>query len=137
MLNKAILCGRLTRDPEARTTNNNIAVTTFTLAVDRSYSGQDGQKETDFINIVTWRKLAETCQAYLTKGRLVAVVGRIQTRSYEGNDGQKRTVTEIVAEEVTFLESAKKNNSAPPAEQQQNAPLGGGWSPDDDDEQPF
>jgi len=106
MMNKAILIGRLTRDPELRTTSNGISVTSFTIAVDRNFNNQQGEKETDFIPIVAWRKLAETCAKYLAKGRLVAVSGRMQVRSYEGKDG-KRYITEIVADEVQFLEKAE------------------------------
>ena len=106
MMNKAILIGRLTRDPELRTTSNDISVTSFTIAVDRNFNNQQGEKETDFIPIVAWRKLAETCAKYLAKGRLVAVSGRMQVRSYEGKDG-KRYVTEVVADEVQFLEKAE------------------------------
>ena len=106
MMNKAILIGRLTRDPELRTTSNGISVTSFTIAVDRNFNNQQGEKETDFIPVVAWRKLAETCAKYLAKGRLVAVSGRMQVRSYEGKDG-KRYVTEVVADEVQFLERAE------------------------------
>ena len=106
MMNKAILIGRLTRDPELRTTSNGISVTSFTIAVDRNFNNQQGEKETDFIPVVAWRKLADTCAKYLAKGRLVAVSGRMQVRSYEGKDG-KRYVTEVVADEVQFLEKAE------------------------------
>ena len=106
MMNKAILIGRLTRDPELRTASNDISVTSFTIAVDRNFNNQQGEKETDFIPVVAWRKLAETCAKYLAKGRLVAVSGRIQVRSYEGKDG-KRYITEVVADEVQFLEKAE------------------------------
>ena len=106
MMNKAILIGRLTRDPELRTTSNDVSVTSFTIAVDRNFNNQQGEKETDFIPIVAWRKLAETCAKYLAKGRLVAVSGRMQVRSYEGKEG-KRYITEVVADEVQFLEKAE------------------------------
>jgi single-strand DNA-binding protein len=108
MLNRVILIGRLTKDPELRYTPSSQAVATFTLAVDRGYQNQQGQKETDFINIVTWAKQAETVAQYVKKGRLVAVEGRIQTRNYENNEGKKVYVTEVVAESVKFLESAKE-----------------------------
>lgn len=104
-MNKAILIGRLTKDPELKyTASNGTAVTTFTLAVDRNFKNKDGEKEADFINIVVWNKLAEIVANNLTKGRLTAVSGRIQTRSYETNDGQKRYVTEVIAEDVQFLD---------------------------------
>ncbi|HHP51600.1 MAG TPA: single-stranded DNA-binding protein [Moorella mulderi] len=104
MLNRVILIGRLTRDPELRYTPTGVAVTTFTLAVDRNYLNQQGERETDFIRITVWRKLAETCANHLGKGRLVAVEGRLQTRAFEGPDGQRRRVTEVVAEDVRFLD---------------------------------
>jgi single-strand DNA-binding protein len=106
MMNKAILIGRLTRDPELRTISNDISVTSFTIAVDRNFNNQQGEKETDFIPVVAWRKLADTCAKYLAKGRLVAVSGRMQVRSYEGKEG-KRYITEVVADEVQFLEKAE------------------------------
>lgn len=109
MLNKAILIGRLTRDPELRSTSNDISVTSFTVAVDRNFTNQQGEKETDFIPVVAWRKLAETCAKYLEKGRLVAVSGRMQVRSYEAKDGSKRYVTEVVADEVQFLERMEEH----------------------------
>ena len=106
MLNRVVLIGHLTKDPELRSTSNDISVTSFTIAVDRNFNNQQGEKETDFIPVVAWRKLAETCAKYLAKGRLVAVSGRMQVRSYEGKDG-KRYVTEVVADEVQFLEKAE------------------------------
>jgi len=105
MLNRVILIGRLTKDPELRYTPNGVAVTTFTLAVERNYTNQQGQREADFINIVTWRNLAETVANYLKKGRLIAVEGRIQIRNYENNEGKRVYVTEVVADNVRFLES--------------------------------
>lgn len=106
MLNKAILIGRLTKDPEVRYTQSGTAVCTFTLAVDRKFAKKDsGQPTADFIPIVTWRKLAEICGNNLAKGRRISVEGRIQLRSYDAQDGSKRYVTEIVADEVEFLDS--------------------------------
>lgn len=102
MLNRVILIGRLTRDPELRYTPNGTAVATFTLAVDRKFK----REEADFIPIVVWTKLAEHCANYLGKGRLVAVEGRIQVRTYESQEGQKKWVTEVVAEDVRFLDKA-------------------------------
>lgn len=108
MLNRIILIGRLTRDPELRyTPANNVPCATFTLAVDRPYANQKGEREADFIRIATWRKLAEICANNLTKGRLVAVDGRLQIRSYEGQDSQRRYITEVVAETVRFLDKAQ------------------------------
>lgn len=107
-MNKVILIGRLTRDPELRfTPANGVAVATFTLAIDRPFLNQKGEREADFIRIVTWRKLAETCANNLQKGRLVAVSGRIQSRSYENQEGQRRYITEVVADEVKFLDWPK------------------------------
>lgn len=102
MLNKAILMGRLTADPELKTTPQGTAVTSFTLAVERNYSKDE--KQTDFINIVAWRNTAEFICKYFTKGQLVAVEGNIQTRKYTDKDGNKRIAFEIVAEQVYFAE---------------------------------
>ena len=112
-MNKAILVGRLTKDPEMRTTSSGIAVTSFTVAVNRNYSDQSGERQTDFINCVMWRKQAENVAKYCTKGSLVAVEGRIQTRSYDHQDGSKRYVTEVVCDSVNFLSSKGSNNSEP------------------------
>ena len=111
MLNKVVLIGRLTKDPDLRYTQSGIAVAKFNLAVDRGFKGQDGEKQTDFIPITAWRTQAENCAKYLAKGRLTAVSGRIQVRSYDGQDGQKRYVTEVVADEVQFLEWGEKKEA--------------------------
>ncbi|MGZ9585955.1 single-stranded DNA-binding protein [Paenibacillus marinisediminis] len=105
MLNRVILIGRLTKDPELRYTPSGVAVTQFTLAVDRPFSSQGGEREADFIPVVTWRQLAETCANYLRKGRLTAVEGRIQVRNYDNNEGKRVYVTEVIADNVRFLES--------------------------------
>lgn len=102
-MNKVILVGNLTRDPELVTTNNGISLCRFTLAVQRRFSGSDGEREADFINIVVWRGQADNCYKYLKKGSKAGVVGSIQTRTYDGNDGTKRYATEVVADEVEFL----------------------------------
>ncbi|MDO9534029.1 MAG: single-stranded DNA-binding protein [Bacillota bacterium] len=115
MLNKVILIGRLVRDPELRyTPSAGTAVANFTLAVDRSFFNQKGEKETDFIRIVTWSKLAETCANNLSKGRLVAVDGQLQVSSYEDKEGNKRTAVDVVARDVRFLDGKKNvaENSA-------------------------
>lgn len=112
MLNQCVLIGRLTRDPELRYTPSGVPVASFTLAVDRSYTTQDGQRETDFLDIIAWRKLAETVSAHLTKGRLVAVSGSVQTRSYETPEGQRRKVWEVNAHSIRYLD--RKNDSAAP-----------------------
>lgn len=108
MLNRVILIGRLTRDPELRYTPTGVAVTQFTLAVDRPFSNNQNEREADFIPVVTWRQLAETCANYLRKGRLAAVEGRIQVRNYDNNEGRKVYVTEVIADNVRFLESANR-----------------------------
>jgi single-strand DNA-binding protein len=113
-MNHIVLIGRLTRDPELRYTPNGLAVATFTLAVDRDRApNQQGEKETDFIRIVTWQKQAEVCANYLKKGRLVAIEGRLQIRNYETQDGQKRTAAEVVANRVQFLERNRDEAGAP------------------------
>ncbi len=105
-MNKAILIGRLTRDPELRYTSSNRAVCQFTVAIDRPFTNQaSGQREADFINVVVWDKTAENVGKYMSKGRLIAVEGRIQTRNYDNNEGRKVYVTEVVATNVQFLES--------------------------------
>lgn len=107
MLNRVVLVGRLTREPELRFTPNGTPVASFTLAVQRPFTNQQGEQGVDFIDIVTWRRLAETCAAHLGKGRLVAVDGRLQVRSYETQDGQRRRAWEVVADRVSFLGPAK------------------------------
>ncbi|MDR5684381.1 MAG: single-stranded DNA-binding protein [Armatimonadota bacterium] len=104
MLNKVILIGRLTRDPELRYLPSGQPVATFTLAVDRPFVNQQGERKADFIPIVAWRKLAEQTSQHLSKGRLVAVDGRLQIRDYETQDGQKRRQAEVVAENIRFLD---------------------------------
>ena len=112
-MNKAILMGRLTKDPELRyTSNNNTAVCNFTIAVDRKFSRQGEEKQTDFITIVVWSKLAEFCGKYFQKGRQVAVVGRIQTRTWDDSEGKRHYVTEVVAEEAYFADS-RRGDDAP------------------------
>lgn len=110
-MNKVILVGRLVRDPEIKNTTTGKAVANFTLAVDRRFKNQDGQKEADFINCQAWGKTAEVLGQYTKKGSRIGVVGRIQVRSYDGNDGVKRWLTEVVVEELEFLESKKDGNS--------------------------
>lgn len=102
-MNKAFIIGNLTRDPELRTTPNGVSVCSFTVAVQRRYKDQNGERQADFIPVIVWRGLAENCAKYLAKGRKVSVVGEIQTRNYEAQDGSKRYVTEIVASDVEFL----------------------------------
>ncbi|MFW7432438.1 single-stranded DNA-binding protein [Vagococcus carniphilus] len=105
MINNVVLVGRLTRDPELRFTSNGSAVATFNLAVNRNFTNQSGEREADFVNCVIWRKPAETLANYAKKGTLLGVVGRIQTRNYENQQGQKVYVTEVVCDNFQLLES--------------------------------
>ena len=102
-MNKCIFVGNLTRDPELQTTANGVSVCRFSIAVNRTYTNANGEREADFVNIVAWRGLADNCAKYLAKGRKVCVVGQLQTRSYDDKDGNRRYVTEIVAEDVEFI----------------------------------
>ena len=115
MLNKIILMGRLTRDPDLRRTQSGTAVASFTLAVDRDYKPQDGERETDFIDIVAWRGTGEFVSKYFTKGRMAVVEGRLQVRDWTDKDGNKRRSTEVVADNVYFGDS-KRPESGTPAE---------------------
>jgi len=130
MLNRIVLIGRLTKDPELRYTQSGIAKASFSLAVDRNFSNAQGERETDFINIVVWRKQAENCANFLSKGKLAAVDGSLQIRSYEAQDGSKRTIAEVVADNVRFLSPKDGSGSIPPSS--------GGLAPfgnmDDDDD---
>lgn len=110
-MNKAFLIGRLTRDPELRYSSSNAAIVNFSIAIDRQYTNNQGQRETDFINVVAFQKQAENIKKYLSKGSLVAVDGRIQTRNYEDKDGKRVYVTEVVADRVQFLESKGSSNA--------------------------
>ena len=112
MLNRVVLIGRLTQDPELRYTNSGTAVASFSLAVDRMRNNANGERETDFINIVVWQKQAELCAQYLHKGRLAAVDGRLQIRTYENREGQKVRVAEVVAESVRFLDRGDASGSS-------------------------
>lgn len=110
-MNKAFLIGRLTRDPELRYSSSNAAIVNFSIAIDRQYTNNQGQRETDFINIVAFQKQAENIKKYVTKGSLVAVDGRIQTRNYEDKDGKRVYVTEVVADRVQFLDTRNSSNA--------------------------
>ncbi|WP_408955324.1 single-stranded DNA-binding protein [Natroniella sp. ANB-PHB2] len=124
MLNKIILIGRLTRDPELRYTPNGTAVSNFSLAVERNYKNKNGERDVDFIDIVVWRKQAEHCANHLNKGRLVAVEGRLQIRSYETDEGQRRRNAEVVANNVQFLDWPNRNNDRQePAEEDIDVPF--------------
>ncbi|MDR5695965.1 MAG: single-stranded DNA-binding protein [Armatimonadota bacterium] len=132
MLNRVILIGRLVRDPELRYVPSGQPVASFTLAVDRPFTSQQGEQQTDFIDIVAWRRLAEQVTQYLGKGRLVAVEGRLQIRSYETADGQKRKVAEVVATNIRFLDRkapapetvpSGSEEMEPPVEEEEDVPF--------------
>lgn len=118
-MNKAILVGNLTRDPEMRTTPNGVSVTSFTVAVNRRYKSQDGQQQTDFINCVAWRGTAEFIAKYFTKGSKIGIVGTIQTRTYDDQNGVRRYVTEVVVDEAEFAGSKAQNPGATRLDAQQ------------------
>jgi len=113
MLNRVVIVGRLTRDPDLRYTPNGVAVANFTVAANRPFRNQQGEQEADFINCVTWRKQAENLANYMKKGSLIGVDGRIQTRSYEGQDGKMVYVTEVLAESIQFLEPRGSSQAQP------------------------
>lgn len=104
-MNKVLLIGRLTRDPELRYTGTNLPVASFTVAVNRNFTGANGEREADFIPVIVWRKQAENVKNYISQGSQVAVEGRLQVRSYDDANGQKRYVTEVVADNVQFLDT--------------------------------
>ena len=132
-MNKAILVGRLTRDPELKSTANGTNVCSFSVAVNRRYKNAEGNYDADFINCTAWRQTAEFVSKYFTKGRMIGVVGSIQTRNYDDKDGKNVYVTEVAADEVYFVESKgdNNNNTAPVADVNDFAPI------DDTDELPF
>lgn len=130
-MNKIILIGNLTKDPELTTTNSGVSISRFTLAVQRKFQNADGERDVDFINVVVWRTQAENCHKYLKKGSKCAVVGRLQITSYETSDGSKRYATDVVAEEIEFL-STNKNNEDKSKDQIQPE-----LEPVDDDSLPF
>ena len=132
-MNKCILVGNLTKDPELTTTSNGVAVCRFSIAVSRRYATADGARETDFLNIVVWRNLGENCHKFLKKGSKVCIVGNIQTRSYDAADGSKRYVTEIVAEEVEFLSTKQADDQSKSSSSEETTKL----QPIDDDGLPF
>ena len=119
MINRVVLVGRLTKDPEFRTTQSGVDVATFTLAVNRTFTNAQGEREADFINIVVFRKQAHNVNNYLSKGKLAGVDGRIQSRSYENQEGRRIFVTEVVADSVQFLEPKNSNGGQQDTYQQQ------------------
>ncbi|MFH1744518.1 MAG: single-stranded DNA-binding protein [bacterium] len=141
-MNRIILIGRLTRDPDVKYTNSGVAVANFSLAVDRRFKNAQGERETDFINLVAWRKTAELCGQYLSKGRQVAVEGSLQMRKYQTQQGENRTVYEVVADSVQFLGDRGSGGSGgtPPPPSDGDVPPNlseGPASEDQDDDLPF
>ena len=145
MLNRITMTGRLTRDPELRTTQGNRSVTNFSIANQRNYKNSSGERDTDFFDVVAWRQLADLCGRYLAKGRKVAVVGELQNRSYEAKDGTKRYVTEVVADEVEFLTPREQGGAGYGGAPSSSEPYRGesqpvapeGFTDVDDDDLPF
>lgn len=143
MLNRVVLVGRLTKDPEFRTTPSGVEVATFTLAVNRTFTNAQGEREADFINVVVFRKQAKNVNDYLSKGSLAGVDGRVQSRSYENQEGRRVFVTEVVADNVQFMDSKGSNQQKNQSQQQGQAPAGNNpFANDnnaniDDDDLPF
>lgn len=137
-MNKIILLGRLTREPEVKVTSSDKTTTTFGLAVDRPFKNRDGKTEADFINIVTWNKTAEVAGNYLHKGERCLVEGRLQIRSYEGKDGQKHYVTEVIADRVEFIEKRNSSGAQTATPKEDAGPMGSfGSEMSFDEEVPF
>ncbi|EOA9136438.1 TPA: single-stranded DNA-binding protein [Staphylococcus aureus] len=134
MLNRAVLVGRLTKDPELRSAPNGVNVGTFTLAVNRTFTNAQGEREADFINVVVFKKQAENVKNYLSKGSLAGVDGRLQTRSYDNKEGRRVFVTEVVADSVQFLEPKNNNKQN---NQQHNGQTQTGNNPFDNTEADF
>lgn len=136
-MNKVIEIGNLTRDPEYSTTPNGTSVCKMSIAVNRNFTNANGERETDYFNVVAWRSLADNCAKYLSKGKKIAVVGSLQTRSYEDRDGNKKYVTEIMADEIEFLtpigENSQQQSQQPPQKRRSIADM----QPIDDDSLPF
>lgn len=132
-MNKAIFIGNLTKDPEITTTTSGVSVCRISLAVSRRFANAEGERETDFFNIVVWRVLGENCHKFLKKGSKIAVVGNIQNRSYDAADGSKRYITEIVAEEVEFLSTKNADGEYKKGDSEEVTTL----KPIDDDGLPF
>ena len=136
-MNKVELIGRLTKDPEIKMTANQVAFCNFTLAVDRNFKDSNGQRQADFINCVAWRQTATFIQKYFRKGNRLAVIGSIQTRSYEDKNGQKVFVTEVIADEAEFVESQSTQASAPASQEPAPAPQEAPTAPAPEGELPF
>ena len=143
-MNKVILVGNLTRDPELITTSNGVSLCRFSLAIQRRFAGPDGEREADFVNIVVWRAQADNCYKYLKKGSKCGVVGSLQTRSYDAQDGTKRYSTDVVADEVEFLSTKGSSNAEEISEPAETGSKSSGkndvvnkFEPIDDDNLPF
>lgn len=136
MLNRIIVMGRMTRDPELRRTNSGTAVASFTVAVDRDFKSQSGEKETDFIDVVAWRNTAEFVSKYFSKGRMAVVEGRLQLRDWTDKDGNKRRTAEIVADSVYFGDSKRDGGDTVQSEPQ-SEPQSGFSEVEDDGDLPF
>ena len=136
-MNRAILCGNLVADPQFATSTNGVSLCKFTIAVQRKFKSNSGESEADFINIITWRGIADNCSKYLHKGNKVGVVGSIQTRNYDAQDGTKRYVTEIVADEVEFLTQKQENANKPQTEASEKQQALQGFTPIPDSQLPF
>ena len=137
-MNKVVLIGNLAKDPELTTTNNGVSLCKFTIAVPRRFTGADGEREADFLPIIVWRGQADNCYKYLKKGSKAAITGSVQTRSYEGTDGTRRYITEIVADEVEFLGSRNGGDDdemVKPTEEKKE--VVSKFEPIDDDNLPF
>ena len=120
-MNKVVLIGNLSRDPELSTTNGGVSVCRFTIAVQRRFQNAEGERDADFINVVVWRAQAENCHKYLKKGSKCAVEGRIQTSSYDAQDGSRRYVTEVVADNVEFIGARRDDGDMPSADRAPSA----------------
>ena len=137
-MNKITLIGNLTHDPEVRSTPNGVTVCSFTIAVNRRFASQDGQRQTDFFRINAWRQLGETCSRYLSKGRKVAVVGELQARTYEAQDGTTRMSLDVQADEVEFLSpKQQEDGTAPSTARADNAQDMAGFTDIQSDDIPF
>ena len=142
-MNKVVLIGNLTRDPELTTTANGVNFCRFTIAVSRNFSSSDGEREADFLPIIAWRAQADNCYKYLKKGSKVAVVGSVQTRNYEASDGTRRYVTEIVAENVEFISTkaastdGEDDGQKAPTPKEEKEDVVAKFEPIDDDNLPF
>ncbi len=140
-MNKVMLIGNLTKDPELTTTNNGVNFCRFTIAVGRNFTSADGEREADFLPVIAWRSQADNCYKYLKKGSKVAVIGSVQTRNYEASDGTRRYVTEIVAESVEFLTTKNAGGDAgfeePVKTPQTKEEVVSKFEPIDDDNLPF